>query len=335
MGAKMGKIMLQQVEEPSWSGTRHLRDRKSEPAEKSIKSQFRSGEAMANGSAAADEIWELMREFRLDLRASQEETAALRKEATEHREEEAKRREEEAKRREEEAKRREEEAKRREEEAAARRKEEAERQRKFDKGMDELRAAQKETERVVREVAEEQRKTDRQQQETDRQLKETDRQLKETDRQLKATDSRFNTQWGRLVESLVEGSLVPLLRARGIEVRQTSRRVEVEFRTPGGERKQKEFDILVVNGDEAVAVEVKTTLTPGMVKYFLSAMEDFKRYFPDYGHKRVYGAVAYLRSESEAAKYAERQGLFVVRATGDSASIVNAEWFVPKAFPSR
>ncbi len=283
---------------------------------------------MANGSAAADEIWELMREFRLDLRASQEETAALRKEATEHREEEAKRREEEAKRREEEAKRREEEAKRREEEAAARRKEEAERQRKFDKGMEELRAAQKETERVVREVAEEQRKTDRQQQETDRQLK-------ETDRQLKATDSRFNTQWGRLVESLVEGSLVPLLRARGIEVRQTSRRVEVEFRTPGGERKQKEFDILVVNGDEAVAVEVKTTLTPDMVKYFLSAMEDFKRYFPDYGHKRVYGAVAYLRSESEAAKYAERQGLFVVRATGDSASIVNAEWFVPKAFPSR
>ena len=45
-------------------------------------------------------------------------------------------------------------------------------------------------------------------------------------------------------------------------------------------------------------------------------MEDFKRYFPDYGHKRVHGAVAYLRSESEAATYAERQGLFVVRATG-------------------
>ncbi len=38
---------------------------------------------MTNGSAAADEIWELMREFRLDLRASQEEMAALRKEADE------------------------------------------------------------------------------------------------------------------------------------------------------------------------------------------------------------------------------------------------------------
>ncbi len=280
-----------------WSAP--LRDRKSDSAEKNLKTQFRLVEEMTNGSAAADEIWELMREFRLDLRASQEEMAALRKEAA----------------------RRQEETARRQKEADERQKEADERQRKFDKGMEELRTIQKETKKLVQEVAEEQKKTDEQ--------------LRKTDRQLRKTDSRFNTQWGRLVESLVEGSLVPLLRARGIEVRQTSRRVEVEFRTESGEKKRKEFDILAVNGAEAVAVEVKTTLTPDMVKYFLSAMEDFKRYFPDYGHKRVHGAVAYLRSESEAATYAERQGLFVVRATGDSASIVNAEWFVPKAFPSQ
>ncbi len=293
-----------------------LRDWKPESVEESLESQLKSGVAMANGSAAAEEIWELIRETRVDMRKFQ---VGMDKFDVN--------------------------------------------MRKFQAGMEELRATQRETERLLQEVAEEQKEakklvqevaeeqketdrqlkatdkqlkaTDKQLKATDKQLKATDKQLKATDRQLKATDSRFNTQWGRLVESLVEGSLVPLLRARGIEVRQTSRRVEVEFRTPGGERKQKEFDILVVNGDEAVAVEVKTTLTPGMVKYFLSAMEDFKRYFPDYGHKRVYGAVAYLRSESEAAKYAERQGLFVVRATGDSASIVNAEWFVPKAFPSR
>ncbi len=243
---------------------------------------------MANGSTAAEEIWELIRETRTDMRnfdvnmrhfqAGMDELRAS--------------------------------------------------QKNFDRGMEELRATQRETERLLQEVAEEQKKTDEQ-------LKATDRQLKATDRQLKATDSRFNTQWGRLVESLVEGSLVPLLRARGIDVRQTFRRAEAEFFTDSGERRQKEFDILAANGDEAVAVEVKTTLTPDMVKYFLSAMEDFKRYFPVYGDKRVHGAVAYLRSGSEAAKYAERQGLFVVRATGDSASIVNAEWFVPKAFPSR
>ena len=158
-----------------WSAP--LRDRKSDSAEKNLKTQFRLVEEMTNGSAAADEIWELMREFRLDLRASQEEMAALRKEAA-----------------------------RRQEETARRQKEADERQRKFDKGMEELRTIQKETKKLVQEVAEEQKKTDEQ--------------LRKTDRQLRKTDSRFNTQWGRLVESLVEGSLVPLLRARGIEVRQ-------------------------------------------------------------------------------------------------------------------
>ncbi len=163
----------------------------------------------------------------------------------------------------------------------------------------------------------------------------TDRQLEKTDRQLEKTDRRFNSQWGRLVESLVEGSLVSLLQTYGIDVRQTSRNARVSFVENDGSLKQKEFDILVVNGTETVAVEVKTTLTPNKVGYFLSALEDFKRYFPDYRHKRVYGAVAYLRSESEADRYAERQGLFVIRATGDSASIINSQSFKPKEFPSR
>ncbi|MDE0158111.1 MAG: hypothetical protein OXS28_21230 [Gammaproteobacteria bacterium] len=37
--------------------------------------------------------------------------------------------------------------------------------------------------------------------------------------------------------------------------------------------------------------------------------------------------------DSETAPlHAERQGLFVIRATGNSASIVNAEQFQPRAF---
>ena len=44
----------------------------------------------------------------------------------------------------------------------------------------------------------------------------------------------------------------------------------------------------------------------------------------------VYGAVAYLQEHSQAAKMAERTGLFVIKATGNSASIVNAEGFRPK-----
>ncbi|MXW47824.1 MAG: hypothetical protein F4239_01640 [Gammaproteobacteria bacterium] len=208
---------------------------------------------MANGSAVVDEIWELIKETRIDMR-------------------------------------------------------------KFDERMEEFRAGMKDLRATQKETA---------------------KQLKETAKQLKETDRRFNTQWGRLVESLVEGSLVSLLKLRGIEVRHTAPNLKVSFTEDDGGLKHKEFDIVVLNGTEAVAVEVKTTLTPDKVSYFLSAMEDFKRYFPDYRHKSVYGAVAYLRSEAEAERYAERQGLFVIRATGDSASIVNKEHFKPKEFPSK
>ena len=62
--------------------------------------------------------------------------------------------------------------------------------------------------------------------------------------------------------------------------------------------------------------------------------EQFKRYFPYFRDRRAYGAVAYLKSDVEAAWFTERQGMFVIRATGDSASIVNAESFKPKEFPS-
>ncbi len=195
----------------------------------------------------------------------------------------------------------------------------------FHAGMKELRASQKETEKLLKQSTQDLKEA----------LRETAEEQKKTEQQMQQSDRRFNTQWGRLVESLVEGSLVPLLKGRDIEVHQTARNIEASFVNEAGELKRKEFDILVVNGTEVVVVEVKTTLTPDKVRYFVSALEDFKRYCRQFSHHDVYGAVAYIRSEAEAALYAERQGLFVIRATGDSASIVNSEEFLPKRFSTQ
>ena len=46
----------------------------------------------------------------------------------------------------------------------------------------------------------------------------------------------------------------------------------------------------------------------------------------------IYGAVAYLKAEQESEVYAQRQGLFVIRATGSSASIINDTAFAPREF---
>ena len=64
--------------------------------------------------------------------------------------------------------------------------------------------------------------TDRQMKETDRKMQETDRQMKETDRRLKELNKLFTGQWGKLMESLVEGELVNLLKEKGIEVGHTA-----------------------------------------------------------------------------------------------------------------
>ena len=191
-------------------------------------------------------------------------------------------------------------------------------------------ATLKEAATILRELAERQKETERvlreNDAEIDRQLKETDRQMKETDRRLRRAEDLFTTQWGRLVESLVEGDLVKLLRERGVEVEVVASRIRLE-RGPS----EREVDLLATNGEEAVAVEVKTTLRPPDVDRFLTLLA-FPPLLRHVGGRRLYGAVAYLREHKGTARYAERKGLFVIRATGNSASIVNPPGFRPRAF---
>ena len=156
--------------------------------------------------------------------------------------------------------------------------------------------------------------------------KETARQMKKSERRLRRAEDLFTSQWGRLVESLVEGDLVKLLRDRGVEVEVVASRVRL-----GCGPHEREVDLLATNGDEAVAVEVKTTLRPPDVDRFL----DLLAHPPLLRHirgRRLYGGVAYLREHAGTSRYAARKGLFVIRATGNSASIVNPREFRPRDF---
>jgi len=137
----------------------------------------------------------------------------------------------------------------------------------------------------------------------------------------------FTSQWGKLVESLVEGDIVNLLNQKGINVtdiikRREGRRDGIDY----------EFDIIAINGSEMVIVEVKTTLTPEDIGQFLKKLTQAKDWMPEYADKIVYGAVAFISEDTGSSVMAEKNGLFVIKATGDSASIVNADNFVPKSW---
>ena len=153
---------------------------------------------------------------------------------------------------------------------------------------------------------------------------ETDRKIKDTDRRLKELDKFFKGQWGKLMESLVAGDLTLLLQQKGIKVE----RILTNIESPP----KAEFDIIAVNGREVVIVEVKTTLNVKDVEYFLKKLSKVKQYLPEYKDRTVYGAVAYLRKQTGVDTFSEKAGLFVIRATGNSASITNKENFKPKAF---
>ena len=200
-------------------------------------------------------------------------------------------------------------------------------QKEFQKGQKEFRETQKEIQEAQKENGQQIKGLRQSQAETDRQLKETDRQLKETALQLRRTDRRFNSQWGKLVESLVEGDIVRQFNQKNILVEGTSTRNKKTFKN-----KQYEFDIIAHNGAEIVVVEVKTTLDTRKVDHFIKKLKEFKIVFPEYASKKLYGAVAYIVSDGGSDRYSERQGLFVIRATGNSSSIVNAENFRPRAF---
>ena len=181
--------------------------------------------------------------------------------------------------------------------------------------------------KILREVSESQKESEQYRKEAEQRRKELELQMKETDRRLKKAEGLFTTQWGKLMETLVEGDLLKLLKQKNIRVDDTTMNMKGCYKDQNWE-----VDILASNGEEIVLVEVKTTLNLQDVKDFIDKLKKFTIWKPIYKEKKMYGAVAYLKADQGSAQYAEKQGLFVIRATGSSSSIINKKDFQPKIF---
>ena len=201
--------------------------------------------------------------------------------------------------------------------------------------LGELTAAQKETERLLKEQSQ---AADRRFQESDRLLKEqshvAEQRLLETERILTRQNQQLNEQLGKLgnrlgefVEWQVRPAVVRLFQERGIAVH--------EF-YPGASARRGdegiEIDLLVVNTTDAILVEVKSKLTQADVDEHLERLGKFKQLMPRYGDVRAMGAVAAMVVPDEVARYAYRQGLFVLAQSGDSVVILNDAQFQPQGW---
>ncbi len=163
--------------------------------------------------------------------------------------------------------------------------------------------------------------------ESDKRFEETDKFIKETAKLISELREEYKDRWGELVESLVSGSLLRILKERNFPVHKVSQRV----RNYKGEPNY-ELDLVASNGEEVVVVEVKSSLNVEAVKHFISQLELVRSRSRRFRKQRMVGAVAFLKEHCDAAHMAMNRGLLVIRATGDSAAIINDEDFVPKRF---
>ena len=197
-----------------------------------------------------------------------------------------------------------------------------------------------EIKKILREVSISQKETDRRMKETDRRMKETAQRIKETDlmlkhmsketdRRIKKLDALFTGQWGKLIEALVHGDFKRVLKSRGIVIQDLAQNIEGDYKN-----QKYEFDIMATNGNLVILCEVKTTLMVNDVKAFIKKLECFDTWKPKYKSAKIYGSVAYLKANQHSASFAEKQGLFVIKAVGGSALLVNSVHFKPKEFSS-
>lgn len=184
-----------------------------------------------------------------------------------------------------------------------------------------------ETERFLKEQAQE---TDRRFQETDRRFQETDRRSQETDRKIKEVTmniGRLGNKLGDFVEEMVRPAAVRLFQERGIAVHEVHRQVVANRQGAAIE-----VDLLVVNDEDVVAIECKSTLSVDDVNEHLARLGKVKELLPSYANKRVLGAVSGMVIPDHVAAHAYRQGLFVLAQSGDCVVILNDAKFQPKAW---
>ena len=155
--------------------------------------------------------------------------------------------------------------------------------------------------------------------ENEKRAKESEKRAKENEKQINKMRGVWSNAWGDFVESLVRGRFVELIQEWIPSVNQMMKNIECKKR----DGRHCEIDIIAVNNDSLVATEVKSTLSVKDVQEFLEKLKYFTMFFPQFKNYKIYGAVAYLKTTQNAEKFAMKQGLFVIHATGDSGEILN------------
>ncbi|MDR3115977.1 MAG: hypothetical protein LBU25_10725 [Treponema sp.] len=90
-----------------------------------------------------------------------------------------------------------------------------------------------------------------------------------------------------------------------------------------------DVDITLLNGEYAMAIEVKSHVKKKHVEYHVKRLEQIKQYPPDqYQGRKVVGGIAGLMIDRDAKDLADELGIYVLEQSGDAVRLAERpEWF--------
>ena len=172
---------------------------------------------------------------------------------------------------------------------------------------------------------------------TDEQLSRTNEQLNRTDEQLSKTIKKLDDIGRQLGDlGLVQGEVAEDLFFRNVRYLFKEER-DLIFSDVKRNLKKKgsgEYDIVAVNGDAVLVIEVKNKLQNRMVDNFVEKkLPKFKKTFPEYRGRRLFGGIGALVVKDAVGRYAEKAGLYVLTQTTEGgAGLINRKNFRAKEF---
>ncbi|MDR2746669.1 MAG: hypothetical protein LBB77_04400 [Treponema sp.] len=176
---------------------------------------------------------------------------------------------------------------------------------------EELEKAQKETQETIKELGLGYK-------EIQEGLKDLKKAHNETEKTLNKAIGDLGNTFGSLVERFMTAGLPRKFKRFGF----TFGRVTTVKWADGENNIYTEIDGLLENGNQAMAVEVKTTLRNEDIDDHLIRMEKVRKYADLHGDKREFlGAIAATIVNKSSREYALKKGFFVIEPSGEDVKI--------------
>ena len=91
-----------------------------------------------------------------------------------------------------------------------------------------------------------------------------------------------------------------------------------------------EFDLIAYGENSLLVVNIYAVVDEEDIDLFIEDISLLREAFPEYEKYEIHGAIGVLEIDMEAIKYANRNGIFIIRKSGNAMVVANRKTFKPK-----